>query len=204
MLGFAEVRIFAYLRSLHSSHPSPILLGPAGTSIRDHCGRRSEAAKEPDFRMGFLNSLMPVFCSTQPHRPDPVLVCPTLAAGGHVPRGARPPRGGNAAPMVGQRHRTHDALPARPVLLGHPARSASDAASTPGCRDQRLVSQAPPNLLRYARRRAPRVLARTGFRHVPPNIEHAETPTGTPRRHHIRALQCRLMAKVELRHAGTG
>ena len=55
-----------------------------------------------------------------------------------------------------------------------------------------------PTFSDYACCRAPRVLAGTGFRHLPPSIEHSETPTGTPRGHHIRALQCRLMAKAKL------
>ena len=64
-----------------------------------------------------------------------------------------------------------------------PARSAADAANTPGCRDQRVASQAPPNVFRHARRRAPRVLAQTGVRHVQPRIEHAETPASTSQSH---------------------
>ena len=45
---FAEVRSSAYLRVSHSSRWIPV----------------------PHFRMGLLDGLTPVFCSSQPHRPD--------------------------------------------------------------------------------------------------------------------------------------
>ena len=38
-------------------------------AARHRYERRSQAAQEPYFRMGLLNSLMPLFCSAQPHRP---------------------------------------------------------------------------------------------------------------------------------------
>ncbi len=71
----------------------------------------------------------------------------------------------------------------------------------PGCRSQRLVSQAAANLLRHARSRAPGNLARTRFRHVPQRAQHAETPATAPGRHHLRTLPRRMMAKVQLREA---
>ena len=69
---------------------------------------------------------------------------------------------------------------------------------TPGHSNQRLVSQAAPDLLRHAGGRAPGNVARTGFRHVPQIIGRAETPASPPRGHHLRALPRRMMAKVEL------
>jgi len=65
-------------------------------------------------------------------RPGPALVRPALASRDHVPRSARPSGRGNAAPVVGQGHRAHDALPARPVLPRHPARQATHASYPPG------------------------------------------------------------------------
>ncbi len=117
------------------------------------------------------------------------------STGGHVSGSARPPRRGNAAPVVGQGHCPHDALLARTVLLCHPARPATRAPDPPGHSHQRLVSQAAPNLLRHARRRAPRNLARTGFRHVPHIAKHAETPASPPGCHHLCSLPCRRWPK---------
>ena len=120
------------------------------------------------------------------------------STGGHVPGSARPPRRGNATAVVRQGHRAHHALPARLVLTRHLARQEAHASCAPGHGHQRLVSQATSDLLRHARRRAPRHLARTGFRHVPQHVQHAETPPSAPGRHNLRTLPCRLMAKVEL------
>ena len=39
-------------------------------AARHRFGRRSQATQEPYFRMGLLNSLMLLFCSAQPHRPN--------------------------------------------------------------------------------------------------------------------------------------
>ena len=45
-------------------------------ATRHRYERRSQAAQEPDFRMGLLNSLMLLFCSAQPHRPtSPDISC---------------------------------------------------------------------------------------------------------------------------------
>jgi hypothetical protein len=33
------------------------------------CKQLSQATEEPHFRMGLLDGLTPLFCSTQPHRP---------------------------------------------------------------------------------------------------------------------------------------
>src|SRR4051812_22245100 len=62
------------------------------------------------------------------HRPgagaaaDRPLVRPEVAAGGHLPRGPRPPRRRDPAAVVGPGDRPHHALPARPVLRRDPAR----------------------------------------------------------------------------------
>ena len=131
-------------------------------------------------------------------RTGAALVRAALARGGHVPRSARPPRGRDAATMVGSGHRTHDALPARLVLPRHPAESPTHASGTPSHSDQRLVSRAALDLLRSSAGREPRDLARIGFRPVPQTVGCAKTPASPQHGYHLRALSIRMTPKSSL------
>ena len=80
---------------------------------------------------------------------DRALVRPTLAGGGHLPRGARPSRRRDPAPVVGPRHRPHHALPARPVLDRDTARCAPRPPRPLSGLHRCLVPQTAANLRRH-------------------------------------------------------
>src|SRR3954467_4579169 len=142
------------------------------------------------------------------HRPGPrsaagrALVRPALAGGGHLPRGARPPRRRDAAAVVGPRHRAHHALPARPVLDRDAARRASRPPRPVSGPHRCLVPQTAADLRRHPRRRPAAVLARAGFAPVSATGRGEKTPPHAPPRHRLRPLPSRLTAKVELRQSG--
>src|SRR3954454_19379669 len=87
------------------------------------------------------------------------LVRPTLADGGHLPRGARPSRRRNPASVVGPRHRPHHALPARPVLDRDTARCAPRPPRPLSGLHRCLVPQTAADLRRRPRRCPAAVLA---------------------------------------------
>src|SRR3954452_22167789 len=100
--------------------------------------------------------------------------------------------------MVQPGHRTHHPLPARAILPRDPARRTAQPEGTRGRYERGLVSQTPPHLQRYTRRRAATFLAGTGFCHVSPSRQGEETPRSAPGRHYLCTLPRCLMAKVEL------
>src|SRR6476659_8855521 len=120
------------------------------------------------------------------------LVRPALAGGGHLPRGARPPRRRDAAAVVEPRHRAHHALPARPVLDRDAARRASRPPRPVSGPHRCLVPQTAADLRRHPRRRPAAVLARAGFAPVSATGRGEKTPPHAPPRHRLRALPSRL------------
>ena len=157
----------------------PILpIRPSPASAGDPCGIGSmppasmgAAARPPATLRPAGPALHRSWLRPAANRP---LVRPALAGRGHLPGSARPSRRRDPAPlparrrgpvpcgtgstawlsMVGPRHRTHHALPARPVLRRHALGRAARPPSAPGRRDRGLVPQDAPDLRRYPRRRA--------------------------------------------------
>ena len=132
---------------------------------------------------------------------DRPLVRPTLAAGGHLPRGARPSRRRDPASVVGPCHRPHHALPARPVLDRDPARCAPRPPRPLSRLHRCLVPQTAADLRRHPRRRAtPRLRhygANSPYPHCPscrladnlsPRLSRCRRDHATIRRTHVRTF----------------
>ncbi len=115
--------------------------------------------------------------------PDHRLVRRALAAGSDLPRGPRPPRRRDPAPMVGPRHPADHTGVARPLLAGDPLRPGSSRlprrrrGPAPASPAGRLVCQVRPDLLRYPRLHPPPALARHRFSHVTVIRRHRRNPT---------------------------
>ena len=138
----------------------------SATAVRRHAGLpvvpiRRGRIRDPERRFA-----PPARLGTDPARDPAQIVAWAVAAlvrRAHLPGGARASGRRDAAAVVRQGHRAHDAVPARPVLRGGAPGGSPPRPRAATGRGHGVVRQGSAYLQRRPGRRAPGDLARAGF-----------------------------------------